>query len=62
MPTDTIVPGSHGHGYRIDVVGENGARHTMLDFDTEAEAQQWIEADKRREELQQTASLLDAEE
>jgi antibiotic biosynthesis monooxygenase (ABM) superfamily enzyme len=62
MPTYTIVPGSDGHGYRIDVVGENGARHTMLGFDTEAEAEQWIEADKRREKVQQATSLLDAEE
>jgi hypothetical protein len=60
MALYTIVPSQHGHGFRIEVIGADGARHTMLGFDTEADAEAWIEADKRRDRGQMTATRLSA--
>jgi hypothetical protein len=42
-----IVPNGDGTGFNIAVSGSNGARQTMLGFDTEAEAEAWIAQDKR---------------
>lgn len=52
MSRYSIVPSQHGHGFRIEVIDGSGARHTMLGFDTEDEAVQWIKADKERDRLQ----------
>ena len=35
-------------GFQIDVVGDDGSRHSMLGFATEAEAQAWVAADQKR--------------
>ena len=42
------------------MVDPHGGRHTMLGFDTEDEAAQWVEVDKRRKRLTQTGFLADA--
>jgi hypothetical protein len=47
----TIMPG-RDHGYRVEVIDGFGVRHTMLGFDTEADAIQWVEADTLREAMQ----------
>ena len=51
MSRYTIVAGRE-HGYRIEVVDSYGSRHTMLGFDTEEDARQWIRADGRRDAMQ----------
>jgi hypothetical protein len=42
-----IVPAGDGSGFNIAVAGSDGARHTMLGFATEEEAEAWIALDKR---------------
>ncbi len=47
MATYTIIPVADGSGFHIGVVGNDGARHTMLGFESTAEAEAWILHDKR---------------
>jgi hypothetical protein len=47
MTTYTITPNSDGTGFNIGIAGNDGTRQTMLGFATEAEAETWIEQDKR---------------
>jgi hypothetical protein len=47
MAKYTVRPNGSGAGYDIAVIGGNGARNTLLGFDTEMEAQAWIERDMR---------------
>nr|WP_294529056.1 hypothetical protein [uncultured Rhodopila sp.] len=42
-----IVPNGDGSGFNITVSGANGARQTMMGFDSEAEAEAWIAQDRR---------------
>lgn len=42
-----IIPNSDGSGFNVGIAGSNGARQTMLGFETEAEAEAWIVQDKR---------------
>jgi hypothetical protein len=51
MATYTIVPRQSQAGYKVDVVDSDGVRHSMLGFDTEAEAQAWVDADEEVERL-----------
>ena len=47
MTTYTITARAAHDGYDIAIVGSDGARQTLLGFRTEAEAEAWIEQDKR---------------
>jgi hypothetical protein len=47
MATYTVIPRPLSRGFNVLVVGDNGARQTMLNFQTEAEAQSWIDADMK---------------
>jgi hypothetical protein len=47
MTTYTIVPAPDGSGFHIGVAGSDGARHTMLGFESLADAEAWIRQDKR---------------
>jgi hypothetical protein len=47
MTTYTIIPVGDGSGFHIGIVGDDGARHTMLGFETQADAEAWIAHDKR---------------
>jgi hypothetical protein len=47
MTTYTIIPNGDGTGFNISIVGADGARQTMLGFESEAEAKAWILQDKR---------------
>jgi hypothetical protein len=51
-----IVQNSDGTGFNIAVLGSNGARQTMLGFDTEAEAEAWIVQDKRLDGASEAAA------
>nr|WP_294554499.1 hypothetical protein [uncultured Rhodopila sp.] len=42
-----VVPNGDGSGFNIAVSGANGARQTLLGFNTEAEAEAWIANDRR---------------
>jgi hypothetical protein len=57
MATYTIVPPKRPQqaGYIIQIVGEDGARHTMLGFDSEEQAEEWVAHDRQRDALQQAA-------
>ncbi len=48
MTKYTVLPHSDALTFNIAIVGEDGARQTMLGFETEAEAEAWIAADQRR--------------
>jgi hypothetical protein len=48
MTKYTVVPHSDALTFNIAIVGEDGARQTMLGFKSKAEAEAWIVADQRR--------------
>jgi hypothetical protein len=48
MSIYTIVRRADQPGFDISVIGDEGVRHTMLGFKTEADAEAWIQEDKRR--------------
>jgi hypothetical protein len=52
MATYEIKPSSHGSGFRVEVLSDNGTRHTMLGFDTEVEANEWVKDDKEQERFE----------
>ena len=43
----TVRPADDGVGFNVSVVGENGARNTLLGFATEKAAETWITRDRR---------------
>jgi hypothetical protein len=47
MSVYTVEPHGDGCSFDVKVVGQSGARHTILGFCIEAEAEAWIESDKR---------------
>jgi hypothetical protein len=47
MTTYTIMPNGDGDGFNVGIAGTNGARQTMLGFQSEAEAEAWILRDRR---------------
>jgi hypothetical protein len=47
MSTYVIIPNSDGSGFNVGIAGSDGARQTMLGFESEAEAEAWIIQDKR---------------
>jgi hypothetical protein len=46
MATYTIIQHPGGASYDITVISDDGARQTMLGFQTEADAQDWIARDQ----------------
>ena len=53
MATYTIVLRQRQPGYRVDIVTDEGSRHSVLGFETEAEAEAWAEADRKLETFRQ---------
>jgi hypothetical protein len=49
MATYTINPRTGASGFDIEITGADGVRQTILGFETESEANAWIERDKRRD-------------
>jgi hypothetical protein len=49
MSTYTIMPRRRQSGYKVEVITDGGSRHTLLGFETEAEAAGWAKADKEQE-------------
>jgi hypothetical protein len=47
MTTYTIIPKIDQTGFDVAIVGDDGARQTLLGFETQADAQAWIAWDKR---------------
>jgi hypothetical protein len=47
MTNYIIIPDSSGSGFNVGVMGADGARQTLLGFETEADAEAWIVQDKR---------------
>jgi hypothetical protein len=47
MSTYVIIPNSDGSGFNVGIAGADGARQTMLGFESEAAAEAWIIQDKR---------------
>ena len=52
MATYTVAPRSNQAGFAVAVIGDDGARQTMLGFKTKADAEAWIDDDKKREPRQ----------
>jgi hypothetical protein len=55
MATYTIIPRPGGDGFDIALIGDNGARQTMLGFASEADAKAWVEANMRMDKQQDAA-------
>jgi hypothetical protein len=53
MPTYTVIPQTD-QTFHVAIVGDDGARQTVLGFQTEADAAAWIARDR----LQSTADDL----
>jgi hypothetical protein len=51
MSSYTIMPRRRDTGFKVEVVGDDGSRHTMLGFRDEAEAQAWIDAARAHERV-----------
>jgi len=47
----------NGNGYLIQVVGDTGARNTMLGFMSRKEAEVWVATDQARGKINQGADL-----
>jgi hypothetical protein len=54
MPTYSIVARQRQPGFKVDIVSENGARNVMLGFESEQEAQEWVEASRRLDAVRST--------
>ena len=53
----TITPRADLTAFDIAVVASDGSRHTLLGFTTMAEAEAWIEEDKRRDRRPATTAV-----
>jgi hypothetical protein len=49
MANYTVVPRSSDDGFDVAVIGNDGARQTILNFRTETDAKAWIVQDERHE-------------
>jgi hypothetical protein len=56
MSSYKVSAHANGSGYAVHVIGSDWARQTMLGFETEADAQSWIESDKARDGLSLTSN------
>lgn len=48
MAAYTVLPRVRQQGFKVEVVGDDGARQTMLGFDREEDAVAWVQVDRRR--------------
>jgi hypothetical protein len=51
MATYDIAPRQSQAGYKVTIIDKDGVRHTVLGFETKAEAENWIAADQDIERL-----------
>jgi hypothetical protein len=56
MSSYKVMPRRRDSGFKVEVITEDGIRHTLLGFETELEAVIWAEADKERERTWLTMS------
>jgi hypothetical protein len=47
MPAYTVIPQTD-KTFRVAIVGDDGARQTLLGFPTQADAEEWIVRDRRQ--------------
>jgi hypothetical protein len=47
MATYTLIPNA-GQTFHVAIVGNNGARQTLLGFETDTEAEAWIAWDRQQ--------------
>ena len=47
MPTYTVIPQAN-QTFQVAIVGDDGARQTLLGFETQAEVEAWIARDRRQ--------------
>jgi hypothetical protein len=59
MTTYTVLPRRRQPGYKVELVGDNGTRQTILGFNSEAEAEVWVAEDKRLEAFRQVPQQTD---
>ncbi|MEJ0017306.1 MAG: hypothetical protein WDN25_12195 [Acetobacteraceae bacterium] len=52
MANYTVVPRSADDGFDVAVIGGDGARQTVLNFRTQADAEAWIMQDEEHERRQ----------
>ncbi len=50
MSTYTIISAPDGSGFHVGIAGSDGTRQTILGFTSQAEAEAWINQDKRLNE------------
>ncbi|HYZ22900.1 MAG TPA: hypothetical protein VE690_12155 [Rhodopila sp.] len=51
MPRYTILPRRRQPGYKLEIVTDEGSHHTILGFQSEAEAQEWAERDQKLDQV-----------
>jgi hypothetical protein len=47
MPTYTVIPQAD-QTFQVAIVGDDGARQSLLGFETQADAEAWIARDRRQ--------------
>jgi hypothetical protein len=57
MATYTISPGTDQDCFDVVIVGDDGARQTLLGFETRAAAEAWIIDDERRSSAEMQSSF-----
>jgi hypothetical protein len=54
MTTYAVLPRRRQPGHKVEVLDDDGVRHTILGFESESDAKAWIEDDKRLDAFRQT--------
>ena len=56
MSTYMVLPRRQQSGYKVEVVTDDGIRQTALGFETEADAEVWVDADRKLDQTFREAS------
>jgi hypothetical protein len=57
MSKYTVLPRRRQMGYKLEIVTDEGSRHTILGFQSEAEAEAWVDRDRKLEQLYRPKAL-----
>lgn len=61
MSSYTILPRRQMIGFKVEIVGDDGTRNTILGFDDAAGAASWVEANERHERAFRSPLMTDTE-
>ena len=53
MATYNVLPRQRQPGFKVEVFGDDGGHNTILGFESEADAEAWVEDDRKLEAFRQ---------